>query len=131
MELFIPSLGLILIALLFVYFYMPSMAVPLMITAAMVVGAFAAYAHWKQFGVSEYERATWMYNLRKYASYVLIALVILGAYGFYTMNFSSSSSMATPALPAITVPTMGGGVQSILKTASSRINELVRRGRMD
>jgi len=131
MELFIPSLGLILIALLFVYFYMPSMAVPLMITAAMVVGAFAAYAHWKQFGVSEYERATWMYNLRKYASYVLIALVILGAYGFYTMNFSSSSSMATPALPAITVPTMGGGVQSMLKTASSRINELVRRGRMD
>ena len=131
MELFIPSLGLILLALLFVYFYMPSMAVPLMITTAMVVGAFAAYAHWKQFGVSEYERATWMYNLRKYASYVLILLVILGAYGFYTMNYTSSSSLATPALPAVTAPTMGGGMESVLKTASSRINQLVRRGRID
>ena len=97
----------------------------------MVVGAFAAYAHWKQFGVSEYERATWIYNLRKYSSYVLIAMVILGAYGFYTMNYASSSSLATPALPAITAPTMGGGVQSVLKTASSRINEIVRRGRID
>lgn len=131
MELFIPSLGLILLALLFVYYYMPAMAVPLMITAAMVVGVFAAYAHWKQFGVSEYERATWIYNLRKYASYVLILLVILGAYGFYTMNYTSTSSIATPALPSVIAPTMGGGVESLLKTASSRINQLVRRGRID
>jgi hypothetical protein len=82
----------------------------------------------------EYERSTWQYNLRKYSSYVMIGAIILGAYGFYAMNQSGSDSIlpsvTSPALPAIAMPAVGGGVDTMFRTASSRITELLRKGRI-
>ena len=71
----------------------------------------------------------------------MIAGILLGAYGFYAMNQLGSSSdsvlpaaitsnVATPALPSLTMPTMGGGMGSVMRTAVSRIGELMRRGRI-
>ena len=79
----------------------------------------------------EYERETWTNNLRKYTSYIILLFVLIGAYGFYTMNAAGTSPVSTPALPPVAAPTMGGGLQSVLKTATSRINDLVKRGRID
>jgi len=130
MELFIPSLAALLAGIAVVMIVLPGFAITALITGSIVMVGLAAYIHWNKFGVAEYERATWMDNLRKYSSYVILLLVLLGAYGFYAMNASASSGMSTPALPPVTAPTVGGGVQAMLKTATSRINELVRRGRI-
>jgi hypothetical protein len=130
MELLIPSLAALLLAVAIAYFVMPNYAPPVLIGAGVILLVVAEYIHWSQFGVSEYERATWQYNLRKYGSYVIIGAVLLGAYGFYTMN-QSGSSMATPALPAVAAPTaMAGGMNGVAKTVTSRIQELMRRGRI-
>jgi hypothetical protein len=124
------------------YFVIPTLAPTLLIAGSAVVLAGALYLHYSRFGALEYEASTWQYNLKKYANWVILAAVLLGAYGFYTLNTGVASSavlpapvtnnFSSPALPPLTTPTMiGGGLNSVLKTASSRLGELMRKGRIN
>lgn len=134
MELFILSLTFLLTAVAVAFYVLPKFAPVILVSGSAIVLAIALYFHLSKFGVSEYERGTWYHNLRKYVSYVMIAAVMLGAYGFYAMNNAGSSSpipsITTPAMPAISMPTVGGGLDSVMRTASSRIGELMRKGRI-
>jgi hypothetical protein len=123
MELLIPGLAGLLFAVAIAYFVMPMAGPPMLVAVGAVLLLIAEYTHWSQFGVSEYERSTWQNNLRRYGSYIVIAILLVAAYGFYTFN---QSGAGTPALPAITTPTIGGGVMDMAKTVSSRIRELMR-----
>lgn len=145
-----PSLVFILIAVAIAYLAFPSLAPPILIGGSAVALAGALYLHYSRFGVMEYERATWQYNLRKYSNWVIMGAILLGAYGFYAMNQGSagvgfgagiagaaagapslSILPSSPALPPLSAPSMiGGGMGSVLKTASSRLGELMRRGRI-
>ena len=131
MELFSPSLAALLAAIAVVYLVLPAFGPSALVTGAIIMFGLAAYIHYNKFGVMEYERETWTNNLRKYTSYIILLFVLIGAYGFYTMNAAGTSPVSTPALPPVAAPTMGGGLQSVLKTATSRINDLVKRGRID
>lgn len=125
-------LTVLLISVAVSYFIMPNLAPIILVGAGLVLLAISAYKHWSTFGTMEYERATWQYNLRQYGSYVMIAAVILGAYGFYAMNKTSGggstgmNSSSESAIPGMA----GGGFGAVMKTASSRIQELMRRGRI-
>jgi hypothetical protein len=135
MELFLPSLGLILLAVALAYFIMPSIAAPTLITGSVLMLVLALYMHYRQFGRNEYEQSTWQYNLRQYSSYVMIGAILLGAYGFYAMNNQGDggmmpAAMTSPSLPTLQTPVIGGGMGVVMKTASSRISELMRRGRI-
>ena len=137
MELMMPSLVILLLGVAVTYFVLPNFAPPLLIIGSIIALLGAMYVHWNQFGRMEYEQATWQYNLRAYGSYVLIGVVLLGAYGFYAMNQAGETSsipfanaVASPAMPALASPIIGGGLQSVMKTATSRISELMRRGRI-
>ena len=140
MQLFIPSLVVLLVGVAIAFFLLPRIAPAILVGGGAVALLGALYVHWSKFGVMEYERATWQYNLRKYASYIMVAGILLGAYGFYAMNQVGSSSdvlptaitsnVVTPPLPTLSMPTIGGGMGSVMRTAVSRIHELVRRGRI-
>jgi len=93
----------------------------------------ALYIHWSQFGLSEYERATWQNNLKQYSSLLLMAVVLLAAYGFYVLNQGSSSAAASfPVLEATeAAPTTGGGLKTVLKTVTSRLSQLFKHGRLE
>lgn len=125
MEILIPSLAMILAAAAFAFFIMPKLALPILISASGIVLAIAVYVHWKRFGTMEYERSTWQNDLKGYVSYVMIAVVLAAAYGFYAMNAGGSSPM-----PTLTTPMMGGGFDKVMETAVSRINQLMRKGRI-
>ncbi len=146
MELFVPSLVFLLAGVAIAYFVIPTLAPTLLIAGSAVVLAGALYLHYSRFGALEYEASTWQYNLKKYANWVILAAVLLGAYGFYTLNTGGASSavlpapvasavtnnFSSPALPPLTTPNMiGGGLNSVLKTASSRLGELMRKGRIN
>lgn len=134
MELLIPSLALILLAVAVAFFVMPSIAPAILITGSVITLVAAVYLHMSQFGVMEYERSTWQYNLRKYSSYVMVGAIILGAYGFYAMNQSGGDSIlpsvTSPSLPTLAMPAVGGGMDTVYRTASSRLHELLRKGRI-
>jgi hypothetical protein len=128
MELPITTLmlALLLVSVAVAFFIMPKIApATLMITAGVVL-VFALYTHWSQFGVNQYERETWTNNVKAYGGLLIFGVVLLGAYGFYAMNSVSGGS----PMPAISSPLSGGGFGVIAKTVSSRIQELVKKGRI-
>jgi hypothetical protein len=125
----------LLAAAMICFFVMPNLAPPVIIGAGVVLLVIAAYKHWSTFGNMEYERATWQYNLRQYGSYVIMGMVLLGAYGFYAMNDTSGgggliSSVTSSNSSGIASMVGGGGFGTVAKTVSSRITELMRRGRI-
>ncbi len=129
MELLIPSLAFVLAAVAIAFFVLPKFAPATLVVGSAVVLALAVYEHVKKFGVAEYERATWLKNLRHYGGWIMVVVILLGAYGFYAMN-NTGSGMSTPALPAMAAPQLGGDFSDVAKTATSRIRELMRHGRI-
>jgi hypothetical protein len=138
MELMIPSLMALLIAVAIAYFVMPKFAPSVLVTSSMIVLGLALFTHMKQFGVSEYERATWIYKIKDYGSYIMIGVVLLGTYGFYAMNNMELPgpvknilpSMSSPSMPALSFPMSGGGMDTVAKTVTSRIGQLLKKGRI-
>lgn len=126
MEILIPSLAMLLAAVAVGFFVLPKLAPTILITSSAVVLAMAIYMHINQFGVMEYERSTWQNSLKGYSSYLMYALILVGAYGFFIMNKSSGSSL----MPSMMTPTVGGGFDDVVRTAVSRINQLMRKGRI-
>jgi hypothetical protein len=138
MELFVPSLVFLLVGVAIAFFVLPSLAPTLLIGGSAVVLAIALYLHYSRFGRMEYEQSTWQYNLKQFGGWVIVGAILLGAYGFYAMNTSGSPSTyvseSAPALnaglPPLTMPQSGGGFKNVYNTAASRINNLMRHGRI-
>lgn len=124
MELLIPSLVALLLGVAIAFVVLPKFAPAILVSGSTAALLIALYIHWSQFGTTEYKKATWLYNLRQFTSYIIVGVILLGAVGFYALNNSGTSSLATPALPPVAPPTVGGGVSSLLKSVSSRIKEL-------
>lgn len=134
MEILVPSLVFMLAAVAAAFFLLPKLAPSVLVLSSTIVLVIAFYVHMQRFGVSEYERATWIYKLKDYSSYILIGVLLLASYGFYTINAPKEptilNAIASPALPEMKMPTIGGGFNTITQTVSSRIGELLRKGRI-
>lgn len=134
MELLLPSLVALLVAIAISYFVLPMLAPSILIGGSGVLLAVAIYLHYKQFGVVEYERSTWQNNLKAFGSWIMLGAVLLGAYGFYSMNAGAADAGVAPALgaemPPLALPQAGGGFKNVFNTATGRINSLMRHGRI-
>lgn len=72
------------------YLVIPYIPVVMLMTAAVVVLAGVIWWHWTQFGV-DYRTSTWQEQLRNYASYVMLLVVILLSYAFYAFTWGGGS----------------------------------------
>ena len=84
------------------YLLMPSMSITALVTVAAIALAAGVWWHWTQFGI-EYRLSTWQENLRNYASYAILLVVLLLSYAFYVFAWSGGSlqEYATRATSAI------------------------------
>ena len=84
------------------YLVMPSIPVTTLTLVAALLLAAGVWWHWNQFGV-EYRLSTWQENLRNYASYAILVVVLLLSYAFYVFAWSGTSfqEYATRARSAI------------------------------
>jgi hypothetical protein len=128
MEIFMPSLVAILLAVGVAFFAIPKIAPSVLMIASGLVLVLAIMSHLNRFKVTEYERAAWIYQVKDYMGLIIFAVIVVGAYGFLTINQGQPSS--GPALPELTLPTVGGGMGTIMKTVESRIGQLMRKGRI-
>ncbi len=126
MEILMPSLIALLIAVAVAYFVIPRLAPTVMVIVGSVILAWAVYAHASRFGVTEYERATWMYRLHEYTGFLIFAGILLGGYFLYFRQSGGSES----SMPTLEMPTVGGGFGTIARTVRSRMGELMRKGRI-
>lgn len=72
------------------YLLIPTIPVTMLTTVAAIALAAGVWWHWTQFG-TEYRLSTWQENLRNYASYAILAVVILLSYAFYVFAWSGTS----------------------------------------
>jgi len=72
------------------YLVMPHIPVVVLTTAAAIVLAAGAWWHWTQFAV-DYRTSTWQEQLRNFASYAIVLVVILVSYGFYIFGWKGES----------------------------------------
>ena len=95
------------------YLVMPHIPVVVLTTASAIVLAAGLWWHWTQFAI-DYRTSTWQEQLRNFASYAIVLVVILVSYGFYVFAWKgesvaqpqssmlSSVSQATRALASAT-----------------------------
>ncbi len=84
------------------YMLIPMVSAATIVMTAAIALAIGVWWHWTQFAV-DYRTATWPEQLRSYASYVIVLVVILASYAFYTFAWSGSSlqDIATQAKTAV------------------------------
>lgn len=72
------------------YLIIPTIPVTALTTIAALLLAAGVWWHWTQFG-NEYRMSTWQENLRNYASYALLVVVLLLSYAFYVFAWGNTS----------------------------------------
>ena len=87
------------IVALLTYMFIPSIPNIALTTGAAILLAAGIWWHWTQFGW-EYRTSTWQEQLRNYASYVMVFVVILGSYGFYVFAWKNDSGLKEAAVRA-------------------------------
>jgi NADH:ubiquinone oxidoreductase subunit 6 (subunit J) len=78
------------ITALLTYMFIPHVPVVALVSAAAIALAAGIWWHWMQFSI-DYRTSTWQEQLRNYASYAMVLLVILLSYGFYVFAYSGST----------------------------------------
>ena len=76
MELFIPSLLILLIAGLLSFLVIPRLSVPIVLILSLIILAVVMRNHYYVF-YSEYRYQTWTDQLKEYAPYIVIAVLII------------------------------------------------------
>ena len=78
------------IVALLTYLIVPFVPVVTLAAAAAVALAAGVWWHWTQFA-TDYRLSTWQEQLRSYASYALLLVVILLSYAFYAFAYSGGT----------------------------------------
>ena len=81
------------ITALLTYMTVPYIPVVTLVSAAAIVLAAGVWWHWTQFAV-DYRASTWQEQLRNYAAYVMIGVVIIVSYVFYTFAWTGTPLQA-------------------------------------
>jgi len=106
--------------------------IPFTPTSALMLLAAAGLAggiwwHWTQFS-TDYRTSTWQEQLRNYASYVMVAVVIAASYTFYVFGWGGVSSYVTDTVESVrdaTVGTISDVASNIGEAASATGNIFV------
>jgi hypothetical protein len=106
------------IVALLTYLIVPTMPAVVLMSAAAIGLAAGVWWHWTQFAI-DYRTSTWQEQLRNYASYALLLVVILLSYAFYVFAWSGSS-LQSLALPTV-FRNIGQKASSIARNATNAI----------
>jgi hypothetical protein len=93
------------------FFLIPKLAPFILVAIATVLLVLVGYMHYKQFGVSEYERNTWMDKLRDQSPFVLFGGILLIALVVY---YASTYMQSQEPLP-IPMPQAGGWLKGLFR----------------
>ena len=99
------------------FFLIPKIAPFVLVVISTLLLVLVGYMHYKQFGISEYERNTWMDKLRDQSPYLLfggVLVAVLVIYYLATNIQSSSPNISSSGLP-LPIPQAGGLLKKLLK----------------
>lgn len=97
MELFIPSVLLLLFTAGVVFFILPRFGAPVLAVISVALLVFGIYQHMNAFG-TEYRLSTWQVGLTAYAPFILVGGLIL-VIAFYLVSLMTSGGSTAPNIP--------------------------------
>jgi hypothetical protein len=101
MELFIPSVLLLLLAAAVIFFVLPKFGPAALAMISVVLLVLGIYQHITAFG-SEYKLSTWQYSFTSYAPFIMVGGLLL-VIGFYLLTLSpfgrTNAGTTAPVLP--------------------------------
>ncbi len=106
------------ITALLTYLLIPRIPVVTLAMAASVALAGGIWWHWTQFAV-DYRTSTWQEQLRSYASWALLLVIILLSYAFYVFGWNTGKVQEYVQEPEV-------ATRNIARTASSFMNSASR-----
>ena len=93
MELFIPSLLVLVIICLFAFLIIPRMSIPLILIFSIIILVYVLRNHYHLF-YNEYRYSTWQYNLQQYAPFVIV--FVLAIFIFTTVGITTYRGNSVP-----------------------------------
>jgi hypothetical protein len=103
------------------YLIIPYVPVVTLMTASAIALAAGIWWHWTQFAV-DYRTSTWQEQLRNYASYAMLLIVILLSYAFYVFAWQGSPLQGYAADAIQSIRDAGGRVSSKLSEAGAKLS---------
>lgn len=105
MELFLPSVIVLLLAAAVVFFVFPRFGPATLAIISAILLAFGLYQHYTTFG-TEYRFSTW--QMVSFAPYLLVGglLVVIAAFLLYTLPVGAAAANTVPNVPLPTVEDM-------------------------
>jgi hypothetical protein len=101
MELFIPSVLILLLAAAIIFFVLPRFGAATLALISVGLLVFGVYQHMNSFG-TEYRLSSWQLGLMSYAPYIMIGGLLL-VIGFYLVSISpfgkSNAGTTAPSMP--------------------------------
>ena len=110
------------ITALLTYLIIPRVPVVTLAMAAAVALAGGVWWHWTQFAV-DYRTSTWQEQLRSYASWALLLVIILLSYAFYVFGWDTTGGRPSAAASSTVAST---ATEPITRTATSFMNSATR-----
>jgi hypothetical protein len=105
------------------YLLTPHIPVVVLTTAAAIVLAAGLWWHWTQFSV-DYRTSTWQEQLRNFATYAIVLVVILVSYGFYIFAWKGESVAPTQSSILSSVSQATRALSSATASASASVSAL-------
>jgi len=120
MQLFFPSVFLVLIAFLIIFLIMPKMSPLVIVSISAVLLVAGTYNHFVTFW-NEYQQSTWQNNLKLFAPGIFIAVLLV--YIFVVINsFFTGGSVPVPTLPAVELPSAESATNPVTAAINSTMN---------
>jgi hypothetical protein len=119
MELFIPSIAALLIMALIVFLIIPRIGAPVLAILSLILLGYAVYNHIQLF-YPEYRYSTWQDQLKQYASFIMVGILILLVLLYLGFIFTTQGASA---LPAAAVP--AANAVEVVNATNTTVNKAV------
>jgi len=120
MQLFFPSVLIVLLAFLIIFLVMPKFSPLVIVSISAVLLVAGTYNHFITFW-NEYQQSTWQNNLKIFAPGIFIAALLV--YVFIVINsFFTGGSVPVPTLPTVELPSAESATNPVTAAINSTMN---------
>jgi predicted PurR-regulated permease PerM len=121
MEFFLPSLFVMLLAMVVVFIFLPRFSPLILAIMAAVLLALAGWQHYQMFR-SEYGVATWIDSAKKFAPVVLVGFVVIVIIGYLLLIFTSGKGQMSG--PPGSIPPPASATNSLTRSIGQGLSAM-------
>jgi hypothetical protein len=128
MELFIPSVLLLLLAAAVIFFVLPKFGPAALAMISVILLGLGIYQHMNAFG-TEYRLSTWQYNFTSYAPFIMVGglLLVIGFYLLSLLPFGKTNAGTTaPILPEMPTIAEMPNASTATNTVTAGVNNALK-----